>query len=254
MVNEEISLDILDKNTHKILLKLLCYPLENSKEFRKRLVELKLLGIKSVLPGGKTIINNFPVLGKGTTSIVLKGRYIGNRIVTIKVRRLDSNRPSVIHEARMLRIANMVNVGPKLLTYSRNFIIWEYINGIPLVDFLKEERDLCQLRSILRELLLQTYRLDKIGLTHLELSRPENHILITKELRPVLIDFETATLHSKKRNLTQVLNFLIFRRKEIREKLEIQCTLDELRQELREYKRGPELRFKKIVRMLNLEK
>jgi len=250
MAFEEIPLDNLDKLT--LITRLICYPQGNFSCLKKRIIELKLLGVKSFLKGDKKIIDNFPILGKGTTSIVLKGKYVTDKIVTIKIRRLDSNRDSVIHEAKMLKIANNVNVGPKLITFSKNCIVWEYIDGIPLNIFLGNKKNWDKLRYVLKNLLFQAYSLDKIGLTHLELSRPINHILITKDYKPVIIDFETATLRSRKKNLSQILNFMVFRNNDIRTFLKLDFSLEYFRYLLQRYKEDPVGYFTDIIKIMRL--
>ncbi len=250
MAYEEIFLDNIEELSK--LLKIICYPSGNFSCFIKRVIELKLLGLKSFLKGDKKILN-FPILGKGTTSIVLKGKYITNKIVTVKIRRVDSNRESVIREAKMLKIANTVNVGPELITFSKNFIIWNFIDGIPLNLFLKNNLNRDKIRKIIKELMYQAYKLDKIGLVHLELSRPINHILITKEYKPVIIDFETASIVSSKKNLSQILNFLLFSEKNMRKTLGLNIPLYTLRKILHEYKSNPTRYFDKILALLDLE-
>lgn len=54
-------------------------------------------------------------------------RHSGNRTyqkrkVALKIRRTDADRSQMYHEADMLKKANSVDVGPKLLDVSENFL------------------------------------------------------------------------------------------------------------------------------------
>ena len=202
-------------NPSPILKYVLCYPVFDEKEYSKRLIEAYLLGIRSLILEGKTEIKGIHVIGKGTTSIVVKGKYFDGRIITVKIRRLDSNRDSVIKEAKILLIANRREIGPKLIAFSRNFVLWEFIEGIPLSEIIATIKDITLLKRILLNLLEQAYRLDLIGVSHKELSEPKNHVLVTKDSKVFILDFETASTSSKKTNLTQLMNLLFFKKGKI---------------------------------------
>jgi len=190
---------------------ILCYPSFDEVVFRKRLAEAFMLGLRSIILEGNTEIKGFKVLGKGTTSIVVKGIYYDGKILTTKIRRTDSNRSSVIREAKLLSLANESGVGPRIVSFSRNFLLWEFIDGISLLDFIGlVNKNIRVVGKVLLDLIAQLYRLDLKGITHKELSKPKNHILVTRGLKVFIIDFETASMISGKSNLTQVMSFLFF--------------------------------------------
>jgi putative serine/threonine protein kinase len=50
--------------------------------------------------------------------------------------------------------------------------------------------------------------LDAIGLDHGELSKAPKHIIVNKEQKPFIVDFETASINRKPANVTSVCQFL----------------------------------------------
>ena len=100
---------------------ILCYPRPYPEEVERRVEELRSLDVTTLLSEGRTEIGGFHVLGKGCVSIAIKA-LIRDTAVALKVRRIDANRPSMEREVCLQRIANSVDVGPKLFTSSDNFI------------------------------------------------------------------------------------------------------------------------------------
>lgn len=181
---------------------ILGYPRATKEELRKRIVELRKLGVTTLSFEGQTILNNIPVLGKGYVGVVVLSR-IGKRIVALKIRRIDSSRMEMRNEARLLKLANKVNVGPKLIKSSKNFIIMEYLDGKKIIDWVKELRgrgSAAKLRNILRAVLEDCYNLDCIGLDHGELSYIHKHVIIGRF--PCIIDFESASTNRRTSNVT----------------------------------------------------
>ena len=50
-------------------------------------------------------------------------------LVALKIRRADADRPSMHEEARLLRLANSVNVGPRLVAATKDFLVMELAFG-----------------------------------------------------------------------------------------------------------------------------
>lgn len=144
------------------------------------------------------------LLGKGNNSVIVLCEVAGS-IYACKIRRGDAQRPSLIHEARLLRMANEVGVGPRLYAFTRDVLVMEYIRGVPMASWWREA-DVNLKAEAAVALLRQARALDKIGLSHNELARPGEHVLMAGGA-PVIIDFESATL-GKARNVLQVLNLL----------------------------------------------
>ncbi len=188
-----------------VLLRLLYYPSGHGD--CSRVGELRGLGVTQlVLRGPTQIPRGIHILGKGSTSLVVEG-LMGGRRVAVKVRRLDARRPSLKPEAGLLRLANKVGVGPRLYAYSDNFIVMELVEGIPIGRFLLiADRE--SLRKVLRSLLDQCFRLDLVGLDHGELPNARRHVYVVGG-RPVIVDFESASLSRTPSNLTSIVAYIL---------------------------------------------
>jgi putative serine/threonine protein kinase len=186
---------------------IMCYPKTNEAELQTRLGELKTHGVKAVEFAGKTSAFNVPVLGKGFVGIVVKA-HLDGRTAALKIRRVDADRLGLQHEAEMLAKANSVQVGPKLMSVSTNFLLMQFIDGDLLPDWLEMHKEKEHVRSVLNEVLEQCWRLDAIGLDHGELSKAPKHLIVNKEQKPFIVDFETASVNRKPANVTSVCQFL----------------------------------------------
>jgi putative serine/threonine protein kinase len=186
---------------------ILCYPKTSEAELQNRLGELKTHGVKAVEFAGKTNAFNVPVLGKGFVGIVVKAR-LDRRTAALKIRRVDADRLGMQHEAEMLARANTVNVGPKLIGASTNFLLMQFIDGDLLRGWLETPREKERTRGVLSEVLKQCWRLDAIGLDHGELSKAPKHLIINRRGKPFIVDFETASLNRKPSNVTSICQYL----------------------------------------------
>ena len=186
---------------------IICYPRPSGAELKKRLKELQRLGVKALEFAGEKEACNLSVLGKGCVGIVAIAHVNGEK-VALKIRRVDADRSRMQREAEMLRKANLVRVGPRLLAVSKNFLLMQFIDGDLLPRWLEKCRGKVLLREILREVLEQCWRLDKAGLDHGELSHAPKHIIIDRRGKPFIVDFETASMNRKVSNVTSICQFL----------------------------------------------
>jgi putative serine/threonine protein kinase len=111
-------------------------------------------------------------------------------------------------EAEMLRKANSVHVGPRLLGVSKDFLLMQFIDGFLLPEWLDKRRTQASLRTVLRKVLEQCWRLDVAALDHGELYHAPKHIIINKSNAPFIVDFETASVHRRPSNVTSICQFL----------------------------------------------
>ena len=186
---------------------ILCYPRASKTELRNRLKELQRLGVKAIEFYGKKQVFNLPVLGKGCVGIVVIA-YVNSGKTAMKIRRVDADRFGLQQEAKMLSKANSVHVGPKLLAVSKNFLVMHFIDGDLLPAWLERHRSKMRIRRVLRDLLEQCWRLDASGLDHGELSHAPKHLIINKEEKPYIVDFETASVGRRPSNVTSLCQFL----------------------------------------------
>ena len=185
----------------------LCYPKPSEAEVQKRLVELRQHGIEAVEFAGKTSAFNVPVLGKGFVGIVVATHLDGQR-VALKIRRVDADRAGLEQEAQMLAKANAVQVGPRLIGVSKNFLLMQLVDGAVLPEWLDAHKEQAHVRGVLNDVLEQCWRLDTAGLDHGELSKAPKHILVDEQQKPWIVDFETASVNRKVSNVTSVCQFL----------------------------------------------
>jgi putative serine/threonine protein kinase len=186
---------------------IICYPKPTNVELKKRLIELKKLGVKALIFTGAKQVFNTPVLGKGCVGIVTLACRNREK-AALKIRRVDADRSRMQREAALLRKANSVSVGPDLLAVSRNFLIMQFIHGSLLPQWLAKCKRTNRIRAVLREVLEQCYRLDKAGLDHGELSHAPKHVIIDEKDEPFIVDFETASLNRRPSNVTSICQFL----------------------------------------------
>jgi putative serine/threonine protein kinase len=175
------------------------------------MLELASIGVDGIELTGAQLIGRARVLGKGCVGIVVKAR-MRDKAVALKIRRTDADRRDMNHEANMLRLANSVGVGPKLLVQSGNFVAMELIYGLPLrrwVALLPKRGCKRRIRKVLARLLDDCFALDQIHLDHGELSEaPKNAIVDEKDI-PRIVDFETASDTRRVSNVTSIAQYLL---------------------------------------------
>jgi putative serine/threonine protein kinase len=186
---------------------ILCYPQASEAEVQSRLEELRTHGVSAVEFSGRGSAFNVPVLGKGFVGVVVTAHLDGHR-VALKIRRVDADRPSLLHEAEMLTKANSVMVGPRLIGASQNFLLMQLIDGDLLPAWLETHTQKEAVRRVLAGILAQCWRLDAAGLDHGELSKAPKHIIVDKAQKPWIVDFETASDTRKPANVTAVCQYL----------------------------------------------
>jgi putative serine/threonine protein kinase len=230
---------------------ILCYPRYEKDEFKKRLIELERLQVQNLVFSGDKTVFGVPVLGKGCVGIVIIA-YTRIGKAALKIRRVDADREEMFHEGEMLKIANSINVGPKLLRISENFLLMELIEGVHFPKWFEslEEKIQSRFRLVLMDLLEQCYRLDEAGLDHGELSKAPKHIIIDSNEIPHLIDFETASINRRVANVTSICQYFLLgskMAKKIKDKLG-KINEKKLVDVLREYKqKRTRKNFEKIL-------
>ena len=194
---------------------IICYPRYDFDRFVRRIKCMRELGVEALCFCGGKMVANIPVLGKGCTSIVLLALMRDGSKAALKICRTDSDEARIVHEAKMLQIANSVEVGPRLLGYRDGLLLMEYFEGKTFPEWISglsnEENDVLRLRRILRDLLEQCWRLDSIGLDHGELSWADKHLIVDFEDRIHIVDFETASDRRRTANVTSISQYLFIK-------------------------------------------
>lgn len=188
----------------------LCYPKFEQQELEKRLKELQNLKVQALEFTGQRSVFDVPVLGKGCVGIVVVAHTKTGK-AALKIRRIDADRKEMFHEGKMLKKANTLEVGPKLLQISENFLLMKLVEGPHFPEWLKglQENVHPRVKSVLKNVLEQCYKLDEAGLDHGELSRAQKHIIVNAKDVPCLIDFETASTNRRTSNVTSVCQYFL---------------------------------------------
>ena len=186
---------------------IICYPRTTEKELKMRVQQLKKLQIDELEFIGPKRILNTQILGKGCVGLVVLA-HRENEKVALKIRRIDADRTSMLREAKLLRKANSVQVGPQLLDASKNFLVMQFVEGDLLLQWLEKDAGKPRLRAILRNILEQCWRLDTARLDHGELSHGPKHVIIDGMDKPYIVDFETSSTRRRPSNVTSISQFL----------------------------------------------
>jgi putative serine/threonine protein kinase len=191
---------------------ILTYPGSDVGEAKSRVRELSSMGVSSLRFGGVSLVDGVQVLGKGCVGIVTQATLDGD-LVALKIRRMDADRPSMNDEARLLRLANSVDVGPELITATKNFLAMKLFDGIPLFKWAERSNPSKRaVRQIVARLLSSCFSLDSIGLDHGELSHAPKNVLVGPSGYPCIVDFESASTARRVANVTSLLQYFLFGR------------------------------------------
>ena len=177
----------------------------NSRQIKSRINELEKLKIKSISLIGPTTLGNLAILGKGYTGVVVIAKK-GNKEVALKIRRTDSPRKNMKNEAVLLKSVNSIKVGPKMIDVSKNFLVMEYLEGEKFsnwIEMLKGVGSVKELKSTIKSVLEDCYRLDQMGFDHGELSNISKHVIVGKT-KSSLIDFESSSTKRRPSNVTSI--------------------------------------------------
>jgi len=188
---------------------ILGFPKATKRQIESRLAELEKLGVTSVSFNGPIEIDGVRIIGKGYVGVVILVKK-KSKIFALKIRRTDSPRKTMRDEALLLQIANKTNVGPRLIQFSKNFLVMEFIDGKKIVDWVNElnTKNSKRLRIIIKKILLDCFSLDQIGLDHGELSVLDKHVLISGK-KPTIVDFESSSINRKISNVSSATQAIL---------------------------------------------
>lgn len=180
------------------LAKILTYPRFDESDYAARLLELRGLGVSTIIPGGGTVVSGMNIAGKGCVGLVVRAR-VGKKMCALKIRRVDANRESMAGEVRLHKIANDAGVGPRLYDYSQNFMLMEFAEGPSIAEWAANAGK-GDAQEKAKSVLEQCYLLDRSGLDHGQLSRLDRHVIVGR--RATIIDFETASTERRTANVS----------------------------------------------------
>jgi putative serine/threonine protein kinase len=189
---------------------IISYPRPDSAALASRIRQLRELGVSQIELTGKLKLGKLSLLGKGVSGMVMIG-ILGKERVALKLRRVDSRRDSMSHEASMLKAANSVKVGPLYYQSTEDVILMELIEGHSLPEWLSGLTGKgCRgrFRGTTGRLFEQCFRLDDAGIDHGELSRAHKNVCVIEDGQPVILDFESASRNRNPNNLTSIAQYL----------------------------------------------
>ena len=193
--------------------KLISYPKLDQHEYNKRMSDLNKIGIKDAILDGPTRLCELNILGKGHSGIVLKVNAYSEKSMALKIRRVDSRRKDSLNEVNNQKLANLAGIGPKIIDNTKDVILMELIRGKGISEWLDDPSNLNpanskNILSIVYEILEQCYRLDVLNLDHGELTRIDNHVMISEYNHIHIIDFESSSTKRKPSNVTSSIQAL----------------------------------------------
>src|SRR5713226_758110 len=210
MAEDESLLVPLESLPEEPYRQVLAYPRPEDNLVESRIQQLKELGVSSLEFVGPLKMGRVSVMGKGVVGIVVTGHAHGRK-VAMKIRRVDSRRRSMTHEATMMKEANKAGIGPECLGSTEDILAMQFLEGhrLPLwLSTLKGRGRKSQVKSTLKNLLGQSVKLDAYSLDHGELSRAHKNVMVTAEGCPWILDFESASLTRRVNNFTSIAQYL----------------------------------------------
>ena len=253
MIQRFQPISVFKKDPYK---KILTFPQVTESEITKRIVELRKLGITHVSFTGPLQIEKCRILGKGYVGMVVLAKKRRN-VVALKIRRTDSPRKNMTNEAKLLKIANKIGIGPKFIKNSKNFLMMEYIDGEKIIDWAKKsETKSKEIRSVISNVLNECFLLDNARLDHGELSTIDKHVIVNKK-RNTIIDFESSSVNRKPSNVTGATQAIFIGTglaKIIQKKIKLPTKM-KIIELIRRYKKNPTLEnFENLTIGLKLQK
>jgi len=193
---------------------LISYPKLDQHEYNKRMSDLNKIGVKHAILEGPTRVCELNILGKGHSGIVLKDNPYSEKSMALKIRRVDSRRKDSLNEVNNQKLANLVGIGPRIIDNTKDLILMELITGKGISDWFDDPSNLTpenskNILNIVYEILEQCYRLDVLHLDHGELTRIDNHVMVSKNNDISIIDFESASIKRKPSNVTSATQALL---------------------------------------------
>ena len=153
-------------------------------------------------------IKEITYLAKGKRGVIYTGILKGEK-VSIKKKHPDSEAIGRIkNEANFLKILNKYKIGPELIRTGKDYLVYIYVEGVFLPEFLKKEKNNERKNKVLINILKQARILDKLKINKLEFTRPLKHVFV-KYPKVVIIDFERSYYTKNPKNVTQFCQYLI---------------------------------------------
>ncbi len=175
--------------------------------------------------------------------------------VAVKEKRFSSKAEFAIEkEAQWLKILNKHNIGPKFISFEHNSLIYRFVEGQYLPDFLEKANRIDAI-NVLKKVMQQCRKMDELGINKLEMTRPRRHVVVSKNgkrLVVTMIDFERCRRTEKPKNVTQFCQFISSTEmNDLLADKKLSISREKIIQYSQNYKRRPNAaNLKKIMAML----
>lgn len=128
--------------------------------------------------------------------------------VAIKTKLEDSKAMgNIANEAEWLKVLNKHNIGPRFLFSGENYLVYRFVEGEFILDWLRKSGKK-EIFGVIKNLLSQCFVMDKLKVNKEEMHHPTKHIIINESGLPILLDFERCSRTDKPKNVTQFVEFL----------------------------------------------
>jgi len=152
-------------------------------------------------------ITDIQKIAKGHRGLIYKAQF-KNKTIVIKKKRPESKAVGRMqNEAKWLKILNKKGIGPKFRFAAKDYFAYDYVEGEFLPLFL-EKASKNKTKKVLTEIFKQCFILDKLKINKEEMHRPLKHVLIDKNLKVTMIDFERTHKTNNPKNSTQFIQYL----------------------------------------------
>ena len=158
-------------------------------------------------------VQNITYFTKGHRGILYIGDYKKKKVV-IKTERKDSDAIGRIeNEINYLKILNAKGIGPKLYFYDKKltYFVYQHIDGEFFPIWLEHaaKKNKALIKKIIKNVFIQCFRMDKIKANKEEMHHPYKHIIIDKNKKPIMVDFERCHKSIEPKNVTQFSTYMI---------------------------------------------
>jgi HemK-related putative methylase len=198
----------------------------------------------------KKKVKNIKRLTRGKRGVIYTGK-LGEEKIATKTQRQDVTTSTIGNEVTQLKKLNKKGIGPELLFSGKNFFAYLFVEGDFLVPHI-EKKSKKKVFAVFTEIFNQMRLLDKLNLNKEEMHHPYKHVLINKNGKVTLLDFERCKTTLKPHNVTQFCQCLSSTvMQNVLKKKKIVVNVPELRKLAKKYSitHGEE-EYKEILKLL----
>ncbi len=154
----------------------------------------------------KSSIKNLNFLAKGWRANIFVGEF-EEKVLSFKVSLKDYTIKALQKEAQILSYLYNFEGFPKVFMQGGDFFAYLYIDALPFEKVFPKLDDYDK-RYILRQILEKAYFLDNLGIKRDEFQKEYKNVLIDKDKRVYILDFERGSFSKNPSNVPQFIQSL----------------------------------------------